>query len=49
MPKKFDDCVKAVERKILKGKIKKTYLDKKGKRKKSSPYAICRRTLKTKQ
>lgn len=40
MPKKFDDCVKEVERKILEGKIKKTY-KKGGKTIKSNPYAIC--------
>ena len=40
IPKKFDDCVKKVQKQIKSGKIKKTY--KKGKvRVVSNPYAIC--------
>lgn len=44
MPKKFDKCVSDIEKKIKQGKIPKTY-QKNGKRLKTSPYAICRRSL----
>jgi hypothetical protein len=40
MPKKFTSCVKQVQKKIDKGEIPKEY----GKGKKSSAYAICRKS-----
>ena len=48
MPKKLDDCVKQVKKKIKKGEIKKTYKEK-GKRKKTSAWAICMAALKRKK
>ncbi len=44
MPKKLDECVKAVKKKIRQGKIKKTFI-RRGKRVKTNPYAICKATL----
>jgi len=49
MPKKFDNCINAVNNKINKGKIKKTFRcdskgnpNTKGKKKcKTNPYKIC--------
>jgi len=54
MPKKFDNCVKSVQKKIDQSKIGKTYkCDSKGnpnprgkKRCKTSSYAICKASLK---
>lgn len=54
MPKKLDDCVKAVKQKIKKREIKKTYKcdskgnpNKRGKKKcKTNAYAICKASLK---
>lgn len=46
MPKKLDRCVKEVKKKIKEGKIKKTYVGKGKKRKKTNPYAICKASLK---
>lgn len=40
MPKRYDECVKKVSRKIKSGEIPKTYV-KRGKRYESNPYAIC--------
>lgn len=48
MPKKLDDCVKEVEKKIKKGEITKTYKEK-GKRKKTSAWAICKAALSKKK
>jgi len=48
MPKKLDRCVKKIKKKIKKGEIPKTYKYR-GKRKKTSPYAICRASLKKKK
>ena len=45
MPKKYDSCVKQIEKKILEGKIKKTF-EKEGKILKSNPHAICKQALK---
>jgi len=44
MPAKLDRCVREVRKKIRQGKIKKTYI-RKGKRIKTSPWAICKATL----
>ena len=44
MPAKLDRCVKAVEKKIKKGEIPKTYKEG-GKRKKTSSWAICNAAL----
>ena len=41
MPKKYKSCVKKVQQRLKAGKIKKTYRDEAGRRKKTSPYAIC--------
>lgn len=38
MPKKFDDCVRDVKKKIREGEIPKTYIDEKGRRRKTNPY-----------
>ena len=54
MPKKLDDCVKEVNRKIKSGEINKTYKcdsqgnsNKRGKKKcKTNAYAICKASLK---
>lgn len=48
MPAKLDRCVKKVEKKIKKGEIPKTYVEK-GKRKKTSAWAICRAALSRKK
>tara|TARA_Y100000310_G_scaffold345669_1_gene468024 strand:- start:5901 stop:6047 length:147 start_codon:yes stop_codon:yes gene_type:complete len=48
MPKKLDKCVRNVEKKIKKGEIAKTYKEK-GKRKKTSAWAICIAALKKKK
>lgn len=40
MPKKYKSCISNVKRKIKSGKIPKTYMSG-GKRRKTSPYAIC--------
>jgi len=45
MPVKLDRCVREVNEKIKKGKIKKKYVDKKGKVKKTSAWAICRAAI----
>lgn len=45
MPKKYDRCVKKVKRKIVTGKIPKTYRLN-HRIKKSNPYAICRHAMK---
>ena len=46
MPEKYDRCISDVKSKIKKGKISKTFKDKKtGKRKKTSAHAICSSTL----
>jgi len=43
MPEKFDECVKAVKKRITKGEVAAEYVDKNtGKRKKSNAYAICK-------
>ncbi len=44
MPKKLDECVKAVKKKIRRGEIKKTFI-RRGKRVKTNPYAICKAAL----
>ena len=49
MPKIYERCIKDVKAKIRKGKIRKTYLNKKGKRMKSNAYAICNRLRKGKK
>jgi hypothetical protein len=47
MPKKFDECVKDVKKKITKGELAEEYTDKNtGKKKKSNPYAICKARIK---
>ncbi len=48
MPKKLDECVKAVKKKIRRGEIKKTFI-RRGKRVKTNPYAICKAALKRKK
>lgn len=48
MPKKLDRCVKAVEKKIKKGEIPKTYKEA-GKRKKTNAWAICNAALSKKK
>jgi len=48
MPKKLDDCVKEVKKKIKKGEIPKTY-KKQGKITKTNPWAICKAALKKKK
>lgn len=48
MPAKLDRCVKAVEKKIKKGEIPKTYKER-GKRKKTNAWAICKAALKEKK
>ena len=48
MPKQLDKCVREVRKKIKQGKIKKTYM-RKGKRLKTSPWAICKAALKRKK
>ena len=45
MPKIWDKCVEEIKMKIKKGEMPKTYVDKIiGKRLKSNPYKICRRS-----
>ena len=44
MPKKLDECVKAVKKKVRRGEIKKTFI-RRGKRVKTNPYAICKAAL----
>lgn len=47
MPEKLDKCVKEIKKKVKKGELKKTYVDKEtGKTKKTNPYAICRVRIK---
>lgn len=47
MPKKFDECVKEVGKRIKEGEVAAEYTDKNtGKKKKSNPYAICRARIK---
>lgn len=47
MPKKFDSCIRQVNKKIKSGKIKRTY--KCGKKKcKTNAYAICQARIKAK-
>ena len=48
MPAKLERCVKDVEKKIKKGEIAKTYKEK-GKRKKTSAWAICKTALSKKK
>ena len=46
MPKKYDECVKEIKRLLKGGTLKKTYINKSGKRVKTNPYAICRSSIK---
>jgi len=48
MPAKLDRCVKAVEKKMKKGEISKTYKER-GKRKKTNAWAICNAALSKKK
>ncbi len=48
MPKKLERCVKEVNKKIKKGEVAKTYKEK-GKRKKTSAWAICKAALSRKK
>jgi hypothetical protein len=49
MPAKYDRCVKEVSKQIKKGKTKKYYINKEGKRVKSNPHAICAKLRKPKK
>ncbi len=47
MPAKLDRCVADVKKKVKKGELAKSYVDKNtGKVKKTNPYAICRARMK---
>lgn len=48
MPAKLERCVKAVEKKMKKGEIPKTYKEK-GKTKKTNAWAICKSALSKKK
>lgn len=41
MPAKYDRCIKSIKKKVKKGEMRKTYINKEGKRVKTNPYAIC--------
>ena len=45
MPSKLDRCIKSIEKKIQKGELSKTYIDK-GKKRKTSAWAICKSAMK---